>query len=430
MAGDGKPSVLGDYFSLQRGTTYKSRLLGQPGPVLLGLASIERDGGFRGDALKTYGGDSPENLLLYPGDLYVSLKDVTQSGDLLGSVARVPESCPVGRLTQDTVKLQPKGDEVPLDYFYWLLRTPEYRAYCRSHATGTTNLGLSREDFLRFPAPEPTVMQSTIVATLETLEQKFNTNVRTNLSLEALARAIFKAWFVDLEPVRAKAGAATGFQSMPQYVFDQLPDHLTESELGPLPAGWEIGSILDIAEYVNGKAFTKHANGRGRMIIRIAELNSGPGGATKYSDVDTEPQYTAFTDDILFAWSGSLGVYRWHRDEAIINQHIFKVIPNDRPKWYVYYRLVEAMSFFQAIASTKATTMGHIKRGHLSEAVFVESPKWLIEAVDNLIRPLFDLVHSNERESLNLAAIRDALLPRLISGELRVSGGGVCLGRD
>ena len=190
----------------------------------------------------------------------------------------------------------------------------------------------------------------------------------------------------------------------------------------PVPAGWKIAAISDIAAYINGKAFTKHASGRGRMVIRIAELNSGPGAATKYSDVDTEPQYTAFLDDILFAWSGSLGLYRWHRDEAIINQHIFKVIPNDRPKWYVYYRLVEAMPFFQAIASTKATTMGHIKRGHLSDATFAEPPATLIETADNLIRPLFDLVHSNERQSLSLASLRDTLLPKLISGELSADG--------
>jgi hypothetical protein len=65
--------------------------------------------------------------------------------------------------------------------------------------------------------------------------------------------------------------------------------------------------------------------------------------------------------------------------------------------------------------------MGHIQRGHLSQAVFAEPPKWLIDAADNLIRPLFDLVHNNQRESINLDAIRDALLPRLISGEIRNS---------
>src|SRR5262245_47494766 len=107
MASRSSRQAIGDYFSLQRGTTYKSRLLGQPGPVLLGLASIQRNGGFRRGSLQTYGGDSPDKLLVRPGDLYVSLKDVTQSADLLGAVARLPLNHPVGRLTQDTVKLEP-----------------------------------------------------------------------------------------------------------------------------------------------------------------------------------------------------------------------------------------------------------------------------------------------------------------------------------
>ena len=83
MGVDAGNSTLGNYFTLQRGTTYKSRLLRQPGPVLLGLATIKRNGGFRSDSLKTYGGESPEKLLVQPGELYVSLKDVTQAADLV-----------------------------------------------------------------------------------------------------------------------------------------------------------------------------------------------------------------------------------------------------------------------------------------------------------------------------------------------------------
>jgi len=154
MSSDPTPS-LRSFVSLVRGTTYKGELVGQPGPVLLGLASIQADGGFRRGAFRTYGGESPAKITLGPGDIYVSLKDVTQSGDLLGSVARVPRDIPAGRLTQDTVKLQFDGQPIDHDYVYWLLRTPVYRAYCRSHATGTTTLGLARDDFLDFPVLEP-----------------------------------------------------------------------------------------------------------------------------------------------------------------------------------------------------------------------------------------------------------------------------------
>src|SRR5919202_1652993 len=148
--------TLGDFISLQRGTTYKSALLGQPGAVLIGLASIEREGGFRNDKLETYGGECPQKTSLKPGDLYVSLKDITHDGHLLGAVARIPDFIECGRLTQDTVKLVFEKDLFPRNYIYWLLRTPHYRNYCRSRQTGTTNLGLSREDFLSLPVPPMT----------------------------------------------------------------------------------------------------------------------------------------------------------------------------------------------------------------------------------------------------------------------------------
>ena len=99
MVGDSNDLVLGDLVSLTRVTTYQSALLGQPGPVLLGLASIKRNGGFRDDNLKTYGGECPEKLTLRPGDIYVSLKDVTQAAELLGAIARVPPHIPSGRVT-------------------------------------------------------------------------------------------------------------------------------------------------------------------------------------------------------------------------------------------------------------------------------------------------------------------------------------------
>ncbi len=238
--------TLGDYFTLQRGTTYKSRLLGQPGLVLLGLATIQRNGGFRTDSLQTYGGDSPDKLLVQPGELYLSLKDVTQSADLLGAIARLPRDQPPGRLTQDTVKLVPKGANVPLDYLYWLLRTPQYRRYCRAHATGTTNLGLAREDFLAFPAPEPTPSQRRIVNTLGTLEDKIELNRRINETLEEMAHAIFKSWFVDFDPVRAKAeGRHPG---LPEHIADLFPDRFEDSQVGEIPAGWRIAALSEVME--------------------------------------------------------------------------------------------------------------------------------------------------------------------------------------
>jgi len=149
-------SRLGDHADLVRGNTYKSKLKDLPGPYLLGLGSIKRNGGFRDDSLRTYGGESAPKLVLRPGDLFASLKDVTQAADLLGAVARVPAEIPAGRLTQDTVKLVARDSEISFAYLYHALLRLECREYCRGRATGTTNLGLSREDFLGYPLLVPT----------------------------------------------------------------------------------------------------------------------------------------------------------------------------------------------------------------------------------------------------------------------------------
>lgn len=147
---------IGDHFVLQRGTTYEGRLVGLPGPALLGLGSIEPGGGFREGHYRTYGGECPPKLMLIPGDLFVALKGATKDGSMVGSIARVPPTVSSGRLTQDTVKLDFKQHQEGLsEYLYWLLRTPAYRDYCAARVTGSAQVGLSRDDFLAYTAPLP-----------------------------------------------------------------------------------------------------------------------------------------------------------------------------------------------------------------------------------------------------------------------------------
>ncbi|MGA2547286.1 MAG: hypothetical protein ABSF43_12105 [Rectinemataceae bacterium] len=190
----GRVQTVGDYVTLVRGTTYSGALVGLPGPVLLGLGSIEPGGGFREGRYKTYGGECPDNLMLIPGDLYVALKGATKDGKMIGSIARVPESVSSGRITQDTVKLvfrnRNKNSE---QYIYWVLRTPEYREYCAGHAMGSAVVALSRSDFLSFPVPPLTSNREQVVALLEAIEYKIELNRRTCETLEEMARAIFKS---------------------------------------------------------------------------------------------------------------------------------------------------------------------------------------------------------------------------------------------
>ena len=183
--------------------------------------------------------------------------------------------------------------------------------------------------------------------------------------------------------------------------------------------------VSKLAKFVNGGAYTKEASGTGRMVIRIADLNTGPGASTIYNDIDVPGDRLAHFGDLLMSWSGSLGVYVWVREEAIVNQHIFKVILTDFPAWLVHNRLNVALHGFRAIAADKATTMGHIQRKHLDET-FVEVPIAKLEQLNHLCVPLWNRFISAQLEAMRLAELRDALLPELMSGRMRVDEAG-CL---
>ncbi|MFD4599877.1 restriction endonuclease subunit S [Streptomyces sp. NPDC058464] len=179
-------------------------------------------------------------------------------------------------------------------------------------------------------------------------------------------------------------------------------------------------ALSGAAEFINGRAFTKGATGTGRMVVRIADINSGPGSSTVYNDIEVPDMHLARPGDVLFAWSGSLIVTRWFRPEAIINQHIFKCVPkNGYPHWLVSQLVQRKIDGFRAIAADKATTMGHIQRKHLDEPVSVPVTEELA-LLDSQIGPLWDRALLAERESLALATLRDTLLPQLMSGRLRV----------
>jgi len=196
-------------------------------------------------------------------------------------------------------------------------------------------------------------------------------------------------------------------------------DELMHFEFRAAPKGREV-PLSATAEFINGKAFTKGASGTGRVVVRIAELNNGISASTVYSDSIVDDKHVARPGDILFAWSGSLTLHRWFRAEAIVNQHIFKVIPKaGYPTWLAYELLRHKLDDYRAIAADKATTMGHIQRHHLDEPIDTPSPE-TIDRLDALMSGLWSSALSAEQESLTLMATRDALLPQLMSGKLRV----------
>ncbi len=420
--------TLGDYFTLQRGTTYKSRLLDEDGPVLLGLASIRRNGGFRRDALRTYGGDCPEKLLVRPGELYVSLKDVTQSADLLGSVAMLPAGHGPGRLTQDTVKLEPKWDDVPLDYFHWLLRTPDYRRYCRAHATGTTNLRLPREDFLAYPVPPLTSRRRNLLDALNALEHKIALNHRMNETLDVIARALFQSWFVDFDPVRTKmAGQDWG---LPPATTEIFPARLAESGIGSVPEGWNVSEIgQEVAAVGGGTPSTRveayweagtHAWATPKDLSALMApvlLDT----AKKVTDAGLDKISSGLlpVGTVLMSSRAPIGYVAIAETPVAINQGFIAMVCEKRlPNLYVLFWCRQNLRHIKNIAG--GSTFAEISKKAFRPLPVLVPPPDVIESFLRIARPLYARIAANVKEAKSVGRVRDTLLPKLISGELRV----------
>lgn len=397
-----KAQTLADFVSLQRGTTYKGNLVGLPGPVLLGLASIEPDGGFRYSGFKTYGGECPEKISLKPGDIYVSLKDVTQSALLLGAVSRVPLDIPSGRLTQDTVKLVFDKKEISRNYLYWILRTPSYREYCRGCATGTTTLGLAREDFLDYPIPEPSKTDLVLVDIFEAVERRISLLHETNATLEAIAQALFKSWFVDFAPVHAKqqGRAPEGMDAQTAALF---PDSFEESKLGMVPKGWKVGALQDLLVLQRGFDLPASQREDGDYPIIAA---SGNNGTHRVAQVKGP--------GVITGRSGVLGkVFLELNDFWPLNTALWVKEFKAATPCYAF-ELLRLLDFSSFNAGSAVPTLN---RNHVHSLPYLIPDSNAVKAYEQIAMTFHKRAACNQEHAIRLEKLRDTLLPRLISGQ-------------
>jgi type I restriction enzyme S subunit len=156
-------------------------------------------------------------------------------------------------------------------------------------------------------------------------------------------------------------------------------------------------------------------------VIKIAQLRAGDTSGADAANADLDPDYVVEDGDVLFSWSGSLECVLWTGGRGALNQHLFKVTSTEFPKWFYYFWIHQHLADFRHIAAGKTTTMGHIQRHHLSDAKVVVPGTATLQAASSALSPLVQRVIATRVESRTLAALRDTLLPKLISGELRVS---------
>jgi type I restriction enzyme S subunit len=236
-------------------------------------------------------------------------------------------------------------------------------------------------------------------------------------TLEAMARALFKAWFVDFDPVRAKRRGDPGgrprwqrgqsLPGLPAHLYDLFPDRLVDSELGEIPEGWRVAKLGELLELAYGKALKEEDRQDGTIPVygsngqvgwHNEKLVTGPG--------------------IIVGRKGNPGVVKWVPTDFFPIDTTFYVVPKDKcPSLsFLFYALER-----QDLASLSAdSAVPGLNRNLAYMSSQILPPRTVLVAFDSAVQPLFQRTYESERESRTLAALRDALLPKLIRGEIRV----------
>lgn len=211
-----------------------------------------------------------------------------------------------------------------------------------------------------------------------------------------MAQAIFKSWFIDFEPFG-----------------------------GVKPSDWKTANLTDIAEYLNGLAMQKYRpldNEESLPVLKIKELRQGIfDSSSDLCSANIKSSYIIQDGDVIFSWSGSLLVDFWTGGIGGLNQHLFKVSSQEYDKWFYYSWTKYYLDEFVAIATDKATTMGHITRKSLEKAEILIPNDHDYKSIGLLLAPTYNQIISNRIENRKLMEVRNSLLPKLLSGEIPVN---------
>ncbi|MDE0085873.1 MAG: restriction endonuclease subunit S, partial [Candidatus Poribacteria bacterium] len=223
---------------------------------------------------------------------------------------------------------------------------------------------------------------------LSSLDDKIDLLHRQNKTLEAMAQALFRKWFV-VEP----------------------------------EGHWKAAPLDSIADYLNGLAcqkFPPENETKKLPVLKIKELRGGFAEDPDWVTSTVDEKYIVHAGDVIFSWSGSLLLKIWPGQRCVLNQHLFKVTSDNYPKWFFFFWIKHHLNKFIKIADSKATTMGHIKRSDLSNSMVLIPDRQDIEKMNSRIEPEFEKIITNNAQIQNLENLREILLSKLMSGEVRI----------
>ncbi|MCZ8017165.1 MULTISPECIES: restriction endonuclease subunit S [Pseudomonadota] len=407
---------LGSLVDFQNGFAFKSKEYADSpvdGCEVLRMGYIARGGGFKEDDKPVYAPNSSkgnqERYRVSANDLVMAMTDMKDNVAILGCVAFINQdkrfllNQRVGRLrVKDESQINPR-------FLYYLLNSQDVLRDIRSRANSGVQVNLTTAGILelQLDVPEPQI-QVSIARILGALDDKIQTNQRINQTLEDIAKAIFKSWLVDFDPVRAKAeGRPTG---LPTEISNLFPDGFEDSDIGEIPAGWTRCSLGVLVTPQRGKTITKSKCVEGGIPVVAGGL------APAYYHNVANVSAPVVTISASGANAGFARLYHediWASDCSYISKRQSRFVYS----WYIFLKMNQSKIYHMQ----QGAAQPHIYPSDLMrmEVVCSDDEK-LWHHLETIVSPLFKRISICETQNQVLAELRDTLLPKLISGELRI----------
>ena len=413
---------LGELIEIKHGFAFKGEYFRNdpPGDILLTPGNFAIGGGFKTDKFKYYKGPVPEDFILQSNDMVVTMTDLSKEADTLGYPAIVP----LNNKSNHYLHNQRLGKIIVRDresidsgFLYYVMCSKKYRHEIIASATGTTVKHTSPEriKLFRFSLP-PLPEQRAIAHILGTLDDKIDLNRRMNETLEAMAQALFKSWFVDFNPVRAKMeGRPTG---LPKEIEDFFPDSFEDSELGEIPRGWEVTVLGEIINILDSK----------RIPLSGKQRNERPGPYPYYGAAGILDFIDDFIFEGIFILVGEDGSvinrngnpvtqYVWGKFWVSNHAHVLsgnRGISNEH--LLLFLQTLEIGPYVTGAVQPK------LNQTNLCRIPFLLPNESICKSFEDIVSPIYAIYRENFMQIKILTNIRDNLLPKLLSGEIKVSG--------
>ncbi|WP_299010846.1 restriction endonuclease subunit S [uncultured Shewanella sp.] len=480
---------LGDLIDVKHGFAFKGEYMREGidnGPIVVAIGNFDYSGGFRfsDTKLKRYTSEFPSDYILTPGDILLAMTCQTSGGEILGIPGMIPDDGEVYLHNQRLGKIIIKEPSlVCLEYLYWLFISQPFNNFVFQRATGTKILHTSPKKIMEYETKFPPLSeQLNLSEVLWQISNKITLNNQINQTLEQMAQALFKSWFVDFDPVRQKmrnkklrnkklrnkkpanmnGEQANGlaapllspslspllspslspllspslspllspFFAKEVDLASLFPEKLVESELGLIPEGWEVNQLSDICKNHSQSYNLKSVDEV--VFVNTGDVQEGDFLHKNYSPVVGLPgqaKKAIKEDDILYSEirpkNKRFAYVDFDVSDYVVSTKFMVIQANEKVHPRLLYMILtrqNTIDEFNIIADSRSGTFPQITFKAISNLEFCMAPREIQDAFVSQIMPMIKLQSSLKSENKQLAELRDTLLPKLLSGEIDLEG--------